>query len=89
LFTLDSRWYGPVASATLPDCNSVAVPSGPAGGPVPTANPAGGGPAPAPGEAAGDQMGGCAVGAGDPAGVSLALAVMFLALAGPRRGRRG
>jgi len=88
LFSLDSRWYGPVASVTLPDCSSVAVPSVPGGGPVPTANPTGAGPAPVPGEAAGDQMGGCAVGAGDPAGLSLALAVMFLALAGRRRGRK-
>jgi len=86
LFSLDSRWYGPVASVVLPDCSSAAVPSVPGGAPVPTASTAGGGPAP--GEAAGDQMGGCAIGAGDPAGLSFAVAVMFLALASRRRGRR-
>ena len=58
-FSLDSRWYGPVAPVAAPDCASIAVPGSVRPG-VPTASPSGAGPA-APGESAGDQVGGCAV----------------------------
>jgi len=87
LYTLDSRWYGPVAPTAVPDCASVAVSSVPAGAPTPTAIPSGGGPAVAGERTGDDQMGGCAVGGGRvPAPLPLVLAA--IALAGVRRRRR-
>jgi MYXO-CTERM domain-containing protein len=86
LFSLDSRWYGPVAPVSVPDCTSVAVAAVP-GAAVPTAIPSAGGPS-APAEQPGDQMGGCAVGAGRGTTVlPLALAALGLALLRRRRSR--
>jgi MYXO-CTERM domain-containing protein len=87
-FSLDSRWYGPVAPLAAPDCASISVPGSvrPA---VPTASPSGMGPG-APSESASDQLGGCAVtGGGRRAGSAVVpLALVALALVGLRRRRR-
>ena len=86
-FSLDSRWYGPVAPVAAPDCASIVV-AGPARPGVPTASPAGVGPA-APAESATDQVGGCAVtGEGGRGSAGVPLALVALALVGLRRRRR-
>ena len=86
-FSLDSRWYGPVAPLALPDCASIAVPGSVRPG-VPTASPSGAA-AVAPGESASDQLGGCAVGGeGRRGSAAVPLALVALALAGLRRRRR-
>ncbi len=86
-FSLDSRWYGPVAPVAVPDCASIAVPGSVRPG-VPTASPAGVGPA-APRESASDQLGGCAVGGEAGRGsAAVPLVLVALALAGLRRRRR-
>jgi hypothetical protein len=86
LFSLDNRWYGPVAPVALPDCASVAVSAVPGGSAAPTASPIGGWSA-VPSEQSGDQLGGCAVGGGRGS-AALPLALAALALTRLRRRRR-
>jgi hypothetical protein len=86
-FSLDSRWYGPVAPVAVLDCASIAVPGAVRPG-IPTVSPSGAGPG-APGESANDQLGGCAVGGEHRRGsAAVPLVLVALALASLRRRRR-